>query len=273
MELRYSNSKATTTAYGKGIIYNKPRRIERLLPNGEIRTTVFVDVIVAGKNMPNQERLKVLTRLQFSGKSAEKLNDLTENSVITWVGLPYLSNSRNEATLTNYKILTFDITTFSISNPITNEQEYNVVFDSTFTKIQTVVRLLENPIELNNNTCLRTCFNVQNSEKGIFLDIFTGDKINNIFAYNDFQHIKKGAKIYLTFKPFATSNFSEKTKETYVETKGEMLNYFLVEPPMEFPRYENNLADYQTNDNKKYVPKVEVDSTEAEQVAVMFNFE
>ncbi|MFV8467744.1 hypothetical protein [Mycoplasma sp. 46852] len=263
MEQKYLNNKATTTAFGKAIVYKKPRIIEKPTSFGEIKTIVFVDVIVAGKNVPGQERTKALTRLQFSGKLAEKAKSLTENEVINWVGLPYLSISKNETTLTNYKILTYDVTAFSAVQILKNETDYNIVLDSTYTKVQTIARLLENPIELTNNTCLRTCFNVQNSEKGIFIDIFTGDKINNIFNYEDFQNIKKGAKIYLTFRPFATSSFSEKTQENYVESKAEMLNYFLVEASVEqsIPAYE---------------PKVQIEMPEEpknEEIANMFNFE
>ncbi|MFV8483305.1 hypothetical protein ACNQ1T_03360 [Mycoplasma sp. 1932B] len=263
MEQKYLNNKATTTAFGKAIVYKKPRIIEKPTSFGEIKTLVFVDVITAGKNVPGQERIKSLTRLQFSGKLAEKAKALQENEVINWVGLPYLSISKNETTLTNYKILTYDVTAFSAVQVLKNETDYNIVLDSTYTKVQTIARLLENPIELTNNTCLRTCFNVQNSEKGIFIDIFTGDKINNIFNYEDFQNIKKGAKIYLTFRPFATSSFSEKTQENYVESKAEMLNYFLVEAPTE--------PNPQT-----YEPKVQIEmptEPKNEEIANMFNFE
>ncbi|WP_416755447.1 hypothetical protein ACM0K4_00215 [Mycoplasma sp. VS42A] len=265
MEQKYLNNKATTTAYGKAIVYKNPRIIEKPTNFGEIRTIVFVDVIVAGKNLPGQERLKSLTRLQFTGKLAEKAKSLAVNEVVNWVGLPYLSISKNETTLTNYKILTYDVTAFSTVQILKNETDYNVVLDSTYTKIQTVARLLEDPIELTNNTCLRTCFNVQNSEKGIFIDIFTGDKINNIFNYEDFQNIKKGAKIYLTCRPFAISSFSEKTQENYVESKAEMLNYFLVEAPFE--------STVQTT-SQVYEAKVEIEEeSNKEQIANMFNFE
>ncbi|WLP85237.1 hypothetical protein [Mycoplasma seminis] len=245
-----------TLGIGVGIVKNNPRVHSTTNQIGELKETVFLDVLTQVPQKLGEPPRQLITKLQVRGNLAQKAKLLKPETLITWIGSPYINESRNEQAQTSYKIMTFDLISFSAKQlDPNNVVDYEAEFGRTYTKVQALVRIIEEPKELERTTLLKTVFNIPNSEKGIFLDMYTGTdrKAFNFFDSEDFKNVQKGSKIYCVFRPYASVAQSMKNMWNYVETKGELLSYFFVEPA-------NIPQDITITPPKQYEATYEVDS-------------